>query len=214
MRTDGDIKRDVEEELKYDPDVDSTDIGVAVKNGVVTLTGFVTSYSQKLQAETDAKRVSGVMAVANDIEVRLPSSDTRPDPEIARDVVAQLKFWLPFSHENIKTVVQNGWVTLEGEVEWNYQRTRAARGIKGVLGVSNLIGLAPRASPTEVKAKIEDALNRSAQLDASRIEVDASGSEVVLRGTVRSWAERDEAERAAWLAPGVTNVDNRITIAN
>jgi osmotically-inducible protein OsmY len=217
MRTDGDIKRDVEEELKYDPDVDSTDIGVAVKNGVVTLTGFVSSYSQKLQAETDAKRVSGVMGVANDIEVRLPSSDTRPDPEIARDVVAQLKFWLPFAHENIKSVVQNGWVTLEGEVEWNYQRARAesaARRVKGVLGVSNLIRLAPRASPTEIKAKIEDALKRSAQLDASRIEVDANGSEVVLRGAVRSWAERDEAERAAWLAPGVTKVDNRITISN
>jgi hypothetical protein len=108
MRTDGDIKRDVEEKLKYDPDVDSTDIGVAVNNGVATLTGFANSYSQKLRAETDAKRVSGVMGVANDIEVCLPSSDTRPDPEIARDVVAQLKFWLPVAHERIKSVVQNG----------------------------------------------------------------------------------------------------------
>ncbi|MDB6091907.1 MAG: osmotically inducible protein [Gammaproteobacteria bacterium] len=216
MRNDGDVKRDVEDELKYDADVDATDIGVSVKNGVVTLSGFVHSYGQKLQAEADAKRVAGVMAVANDIEVRLPSTDARPDPEIARDLVAQLMLELPYSYEEIKSVVKNGWVTLEGEVEWNYQRVKAestARHVKGVLGVSNLIGIAPRVSPTEVKAKIQNALRRSAQLDANRIDVDANGSEVVLRGTVRSWAEREEAQRVAWLAPGVTKVDNRITVS-
>jgi osmotically-inducible protein OsmY len=216
MRTDSEIKRDVEDEVKYDVAVDSTDIGVSVKNGVVALTGYVGSYSQKLQAEADAKRVSGVMAVANDLEVRLASADSRPDPDIARDLVTQLKLELPYSHENIKSVVKNGWVTLEGDLEWNYQRTRAestALRVKGVLGVSNHIKLAPRVKPTEVKAKIENALKRIAQIDANRITVDANGSEVVLKGTVRSWAERDEAERAAWLAPGVTKVESRITIA-
>ena len=218
MRADSDIKRDVEEELKWEPNVDATDIAVAVKNGVVALTGFVRSYAHKLAAERATKSVAGVVGLANDIEVRLPGADARPDPEIAREIAAELKLWLPYSAEHIKAVVKNGWVTLEGEVEWNYQRDhaeRAVRWIKGVNGVSNLIRLKPRAtpSPTEIKHKIEEAFRRSALVDANRVTVEASGGEVMLRGTVRSWAERQEAERAAWAAPGVIRVDNRITVS-
>jgi osmotically-inducible protein OsmY len=218
MRADSDIKRDVEEELKWEPNVDATDIAVAVKNGVVTLTGFVRSYAHKLAAERATKRVAGVVGLANDIEVRLPGADARPDPEIAREIAAELKLWLPYSAEHIKAVVKNGWVTLEGEVEWNYQRDhaeRAVRWIKGVNGVSNLIRLKPRAtpSPTEIKHKIEEAFRRSALVDANRVTVEASGGEVMLRGTVRSWAERQEAERAAWAAPDVIRVDNRVTVS-
>jgi len=125
MRSDSEVKRDVEDELRWDPDISSDDIAVAVKSGVVTLTGFVRSYGQKLQAEADAKRVSGVVGLANDIEVRLPAIDQRPDPDIARDAVAALKAQLPYSSESIKILVRSGWVTLEGQAEWNYQRTRA-----------------------------------------------------------------------------------------
>jgi len=218
MRPDSDIKRDVEGELRLEPNVDSTDIAVAVKNGIVTWTGYVRSYSHKFAAERAANRVIGVVGVANDLEVRLPGADERPDPEIARDVVANLKIWLPNSWEHIKPVVKNGWVTLEGEVEWNYQRDyeeRAVRWIKGVKGVSNLILLKPRLDPkpVEIKQKIEEAFRRSALVDANRITVETHDGDVVLRGTVRSWAEREEAERAAWLAPGVTRVDNRIAVS-
>jgi len=216
MRLDSDIKRDVEDELRWDPDIDATDIGVAVQSGVVTLIGFVRSYAQKTQAERDAKRVAGVVGVANDLEVRLPVLDERPDPEIARDAVSALKAELPYSSENIKVVAKGGWLTLEGAVEWNYARERAESAVKrirGVKGVTNMISLKPKATPYEIKRKIEDAFRRSAELDASRITVEANGSEVILRGTVKSWAERQEAERAAWAAPGVTRVDNRIAIS-
>jgi osmotically-inducible protein OsmY len=215
MRLDTDIKRDVEDELRWDPDIDATDIGVAVRNGVVTLTGFVRSYPEKTQAERDAKRVAGVAGVANDIEVRLPVIDQRPDPDIVRDAANALKTELPFSSDNIKVIARGGWLTLEGTVEWNYARERAekaVRRVRGVKGVTNSITIKPTVAPYEVKRKIEDALRRSAELDASRITVEANGSEVILRGTVRSWAEREEAERATWAAPGVTKVDNRITI--
>ena len=216
IRTDAEIKKDVEAELRWNPSIDPTDVAVAVKNGVVTLTGFTRSFSEKWEAERAVKHVAGVVGVANDIEVRLPSVDERPDPEIARDAVAALKSRLPMSAEHIQVTVKNGWVSLEGEVEWQYQRESAetaVRWVRGVKGVSNLVHLKPRAAASEIKHKIDEAFRRSAEVDANRVTVEANGSEVVLKGTVRSWAERQEAERVAWAAPGVTRVDNRITIS-
>lgn len=216
MRSDSDIKRDVDDELRWDPDIDATDIAVAVKNGVVTLTGFVRSYSQKRQAEADAKRIAGVFGLANDIEVRLPVISKRLDPEIARDAVATIQIELPYSYEHIKVVVKEGWVTLEGEVEWHFQRERtedAVQRLRGVKGISNLIRIKPKTVPADIKRKIDEAFRRSAEIDANRITVEASGGEITLKGTVRSWAERQEAEPVAWSAPGVTKVDNGITIS-
>jgi osmotically-inducible protein OsmY len=146
----------------------------------------------------------------------MPSVDERPDPDIARDAVAAIKSQLPISSEHIKVIVKNGWVTLEGYVEWQYQKNTAeaaVRRIKGVRGAINNIVLKPRLEPSGIKKKIQDALKRLAEVDANRIEVDANGSEVVLKGTVRSWAEREEAERAAWAAPGVTKVEDRIVVS-
>ena len=215
MRSDSDIKRDVEDELRWNPDIDATDIAVTVRDGVVTLAGFTRSYNDKLGAEAAAKRVAGVVGVANDIEVRLPSLDQKPDPEIAREAVAAIASRLPTVSDHVRVTVTGGWLKLEGVVEWEFQRKRAERAVrhvKGVKGVTNLIALKPAAEPMEIKRKIEEAFRRSAEIDANRIQVEAHGGEVILKGTVRSWAERQEAERTAWAAPGVIRVENRIVI--
>jgi osmotically-inducible protein OsmY len=216
MRDDQEVKRDVEEELRWSPYLDPSHIAVSVKDGVVTLTGFARSYVDRYEAERAAKRVAGVVGLANDIEVRIPSTDQRLDPEIARDVVASLKRRLPITWRHVKVTVREGWVTLEGRLRWNFQRERAARAagrVRGVRGVTNLTELEPQVDAGEVRQKIEQALQRSAEIDAQRIRVETNDGEVVLEGTVRSWAERQEAERTAWSAPGVRKVENRIAIA-
>jgi osmotically-inducible protein OsmY len=216
MKSDSEIERDVRDELKWDPDLDAEDIAVSVKNGVVTLAGFTKSYTDRLEAEAAAKRVAGVLAVANDIEVRLPAIDQRPDPDIARDAVAAMKSALPISYDRIKPIVKGGWITLEGAVEWQYQKSTAeaaVRKVKGVKGVTNVITVKPKLEPSELQRKIMEAFKRNAEVDASRITVEANGSEVILKGTVRSWIEREEAERVAWSAPGITRVDDRIVVS-
>jgi osmotically-inducible protein OsmY len=216
MKSDEELERDVRDEFKWDPVLDADDIAISVKNGVVTLAGFVKRYSDRLEAEVAAKRVAGVKAVANDIEVRLPAIDQRPDPDIARDAVAALKTELPISYDRIKVVVRDGWVTLEGAVEWQYQKTtaeNAVRKVKGVKGVTSVVMVKPKVEPSELKRKIMEAFKRNAEVDANRITVEANGSEVILKGTVRSWIEREEAERVAWSAPGITKVEDRIVVS-
>jgi osmotically-inducible protein OsmY len=214
MKSDSELRHDVERELEWDPSIDSREIAVAVKNGVVTLTGRVPTYSDKWRAESIAKRVSGVVAIANDIEVKL--STERTDADIAEAVVTSLKMDNRVPPDGVKVIVSHGWVTLEGKVPYYYQKSAAesdVRYLTGVRGVANAIAVVPSVSPVEIKAKIEDAFKRSAQLDARRISVESSDGKIILRGTVRSWAERDEAENAAWRAPGVREVGNRIEVS-
>jgi osmotically-inducible protein OsmY len=213
-RSDNSLLDDVVLELKWDPKISSaSDISVAVKDGVVTLSGFVPSFWEKDAAEKAVKRVYGVRGIANDIEVKLFWQ--RTDPEIARDAVHELERHVSIPADRIKVTVKDGWVTLEGTVDWEYQKSlaqSAMKKLKGVSGVTNKIQVTPKASSAEVKSKIEEALRRSAELDARRITVEIEGSTVKLYGSVSSWAERDEAERAAWSAPGTTMVENHILV--
>ena len=215
-KTDSEIKNDVLSELKYEPSVKVTDIGVLVKDGSVTLNGFATSYGEKWDAVKVAKRVAGVRAIADDIEVKFPESMRRNDGDIAIAAANNIE-WLSWAvpGKTVQVTVREGWITLEGQVEWWYQKEAAentVRYLSGVKGVSNQIAINPKLSATKVEAAIEAALKRSALLDADQIAVETSGNKVTLTGKVRSYHEYDEAERIAWAAPGVNLVDNDLTV--
>ena len=215
MKNDVDLQRDVFDELKWEPAVHSTDVGVIVKDGVVTLEGVVDSYPEKWAAERAAKRVSGVKALALELEVKLPGSGEQTDADIAEAAENALKWDVLVPQDRIKVTVEKGFLTLEGQVDWDFQRSAAKRAVQyltGVKGVANAITVKPKVAPTDVKAQIEAALKRNAILDAQHIKVQANGGKVTLRGNVRSWAERDEAEAAAWAAPGVNEVTDFIAV--
>jgi osmotically-inducible protein OsmY len=215
IRSDEEIQRDVLEELKWDSRVRPNEIGVAVKDGIVTLTGWVDSYLKKISAEEAAHRVRGVKAVVNDIEVRLPGSAERTDEDLAKAVINALRWEADIPTDRIEVTVSKGWVTLKGDVDYGYQKRLAeqvVQRIAGVKGVTNLILVKPRVSPADLKQQIEKALLRNAETDARRITAEVQGSKVILRGTVRSYAEKKAAEDTAWSAPGVTEVENHIVV--
>jgi osmotically-inducible protein OsmY len=213
--TDRELQQNVQNALDWEPSIESSEIGVSVDNSIVTLRGDVHSYAEKSAAERVALRVYGVKAVANDIEVRLISRYERTDTEIAEAAVSALKWNTMVPSDKVHVAVSNGWITLTGTVDWQYQRDAAARAVRdltGVRGVTNNITLKPHVQAGDVQAKIEAAFKRSAEIDARRVNVVASDGKVILSGNVRSWAERQEAERAAWAAPGVTQVEDRIAV--
>lgn len=215
QRTDTDLQKDIVAELHWEPSLRNDDVAVGVRDGVVTLAGFVDSFIDKWRAERAASKIKGVKAIANELEVKLPTTSSRPDPDIARAALDALNWDISVPHDRIKVKVEKGWLTLEGDVDWYYQKEaaeRAVRHLTGVKGVSNLIMLRVRPAPSDVKQRIKEALQRGAQVDAEHITVDIEGNQAILRGTVRSYAEMRDAERAARNAPGVTEVKNRLTI--
>ena len=216
MKDDKELQRDVLDELQWEPSVDAAEIGVTARDGVVTLTGGVPNYHEKVMAERVAKRIHGVKAVANDIEVRLRGAGERTDTDIAQSALDALKWKSYVPGDRLKVTVSKGWVSLGGEVDWHYQKEAAETAVRpllGVRGVINQIAVKPRASSAEVKSRIEAAFKRSAEMDAKKVRVETHDGKVTLRGDVRSWAERQEAERTAWAAPGVSAVENHIVVA-
>ncbi|RSZ61167.1 BON domain-containing protein [Massilia atriviolacea] len=214
MISDSEVRKNVEHELEWDARLDASELAVTVKSGVVTLTGAVHCYGHKVEAERAAKRVKGVYGLVNEIDVRL-ASDGRTDAEIAHDAVAALQLQLPISAQSVKVIVEHGHIRLEGKVNWDYQRQRAegaVRNLRGVKSVQNQITIAPAVSPRDIRGEIQAAFHRHAQIEANRVTVGVQSGHVVLAGTVRTWAEREEAERAAWMAPGVVGVRNNIAI--
>ena len=215
LHTDQEIQRDVLDELKWDMRVQPNEVGVAVKDGIVTLTGWVDSYLKKVAAEEAAHHVRGVKAVVNDIEVRLPGSAERTDADLARAVLNALQWDAGIPAGKLDVTVSQGWVTLKGEVAYAFQKMdaeRAIRHLSGIKGISNLIVVKSPVLPSDLKASIEKALVRNAETDAQHITVDVEGSKVILRGKVRSFAEWKAAEETARSAPGVTEVENKIMI--
>lgn len=215
MKTDSEIQKDVMEQLRWEPLLNASEIGIAVKKGIVTLSGTVDTYNKKLKAEQAAKKVAGVKAVAVEMDVKIGVAGKKTDAEIAEAVVNALKWHTSVPDERIKVKVEKGWVTLEGELEWEYQRSAARTAIEnisGVVGIANNIRLTQFIKTTDVKNKIVSAFHRSATVDADKITVLADGSKVTLAGKVRSFAEKRDAEDAAWDAPGVNKVDNKLEI--
>ena len=217
MKTDMQLQKDVIDELKWQPKTRDAEIGVAAKDGVITLTGTATSYVQKFEAARLVERVSGVRAVADELEIKLPNTSVRSDTDIAHSAVTAMKWNIEVPDNRIITRVQDGWVTLHGDVDWQYQKKATEETVQyltGVKGVNNLIVVKqPKVAPEVVKQQIADALKRSATVDAARVIVESrNNGTVVLRGTVRSWTERNDAERAAWATPGVAMVEDELAV--